>query len=68
VHADPAKLRSADTLRLAGNGEKIFRELGWRPQIPLEQTLADLLAYWQQYLATNPAAAKSANEARIGQT
>lgn len=60
VQPDPAKFRSTDTLRLAGNGEKIFRELGWRPQIPFEQTLTDLLAYWQQHLAANSAAVKPA--------
>jgi len=33
---------------LRGSSAKIERAVGWRPRIPLEQTLTDLLDYWRQ--------------------
>ncbi len=40
---DPERLRPSDPPRIVGNGSK-FRELtGWKPEIPFEQTLADIL-------------------------
>jgi GDP-4-dehydro-6-deoxy-D-mannose reductase len=47
IRQDPTRLRPADNLLLVGNRERIERELGWTPQIPLAKTLADLLEYWR---------------------
>jgi GDP-4-dehydro-6-deoxy-D-mannose reductase len=33
---------------LRGSAEKIEKAVGWRPTIPLEKTLTDLLEYWRQ--------------------
>jgi nucleoside-diphosphate-sugar epimerase len=33
---------------LRGSREKIETALGWRPAIPLETTLSDLLEYWRR--------------------
>jgi GDP-4-dehydro-6-deoxy-D-mannose reductase len=41
-------LRDADTPVLRANAAKVRDELGWSPRIPLDQTLADMLAYWRQ--------------------
>jgi nucleoside-diphosphate-sugar epimerase len=30
-----------------GNPTRIREELGWTPEIPLQQTLEDLLNYWR---------------------
>jgi GDP-4-dehydro-6-deoxy-D-mannose reductase len=48
VREDPARLRPSDVPILRGSAEKIEKALGWRPRIPLEETLADLLDYWRQ--------------------
>jgi GDP-4-dehydro-6-deoxy-D-mannose reductase len=47
VRVDPARLRPNDVPLLLGNPSRIQRELGWRPQIPLDQTLDDLLNDWR---------------------
>jgi GDP-4-dehydro-6-deoxy-D-mannose reductase len=47
VRVDRDKLRKADILYLAGSNDKIQARTGWRPRIPLEQTLRDLLEYWR---------------------
>jgi GDP-4-dehydro-6-deoxy-D-mannose reductase len=44
VETDPERLRPSDLPLLLGDPGRIERELGWRPAIPLEQTLADVLA------------------------
>jgi GDP-4-dehydro-6-deoxy-D-mannose reductase len=48
VREDPARLRPSDVPILRGSAEKLEKALGWRPQIPLEETLTDLLEYWRQ--------------------
>lgn len=50
VRVDPSRYRPNDLPLLLGDPERIERELGWTPRIPLEQTLADLLEYWRQHL------------------
>lgn len=47
VTVDPARYRPSDNLMLWGDRSRIERELGWKPEIPLNQTLADLLDYWR---------------------
>ena len=48
VVVDPARYRPNDTPVVQGNPARIREELGWTPQIPLEQTIDDLLAYWRE--------------------
>lgn len=52
VRIDPARFRPGDVPALRGSPEKIAQALGWRPQIPLEQTLTDLLDDWRRRLAS----------------
>ncbi len=47
VKVDPARLRPNDTPLLLGDPSRVRDELGWEPQIPIEQTLDDLLEYWR---------------------
>jgi len=47
---DPARMRPSDTPRLFGSYAKIEQHTGWRPQIPLRQSLADALEYWLDQL------------------
>ena len=48
VKVDPDKMRKADIPLLLGNNEKIRNELNWLPEIPLDQTLKELLNYWRE--------------------
>lgn len=44
VERDESRLRPAEIRRLAGDPSCLYAATDWRPQIPLEQTLADTLA------------------------
>ena len=48
VHVDPVRFRPNDVPLLLGDPRRLRDELGWRPAIPLEQTLDDILQYWRQ--------------------
>ena len=50
VRVDPARFRPSDVPVLRGSAEKIERATGWRPAIPFEQTLSDVLDYWRQQI------------------
>ncbi len=43
VRVDDAKFRPVEVPTLVGNAAKIRRELGWRPELSLRETLADVL-------------------------
>jgi GDP-4-dehydro-6-deoxy-D-mannose reductase len=47
VQQDPARLRPSDNPVVLGDPSRIIADTGWRPQIPIETTLADLLAWWR---------------------
>ena len=47
VDPDPALMRPSDTPVLLGDSTKLRLATGWRPEIPFEQTLDDLLDYWR---------------------
>ena len=51
VREDVTRLRAADVPVLVGDPTKIQRAVGWRPEIPFEQTLRDVLDYWRQQVA-----------------
>ena len=46
VERDPAKLRPFDDPVLVGDNTKL-RALGWQPTISLDQSLAEIMAYWR---------------------
>lgn len=48
IVVDPARLRPVDVPVLVGSHDRITAATGWRPEIPLEQTLDDLLSWWRQ--------------------
>ena len=47
VTVDPARYRPNDTPLLLGSPARLRDELGWTAEIPIEQTLDDLLDYWR---------------------
>lgn len=48
IEVDPQRLRPSDVEILIGDNSKFSRQTGWKPRIPLEQTLSDLLDYWRE--------------------
>ena len=50
VSTESTRFRPADVPRLIGDPSKAARELRWKAEIPIRQTLADLLDYWRQRL------------------
>lgn len=46
IEYDPARMRPSDTPTLYGSYDKIRRDVGWRPEIHLRQSLGDALNEW----------------------
>jgi GDP-4-dehydro-6-deoxy-D-mannose reductase len=51
IEQDASRLRPNDTPMVLGDRSQITRETGWEPQIPLHETVSDLLDYWRAELA-----------------
>ena len=51
VRVDPARLRPSDVPILLGDASRFQARTGWKPEVPLEQTLADTLDYWRRVVA-----------------
>jgi GDP-4-dehydro-6-deoxy-D-mannose reductase len=47
---DPGLVRPVDLPVLRGDCRRLAAETGWAPEIPLDDTLRDLLAYWRAQL------------------
>jgi GDP-4-dehydro-6-deoxy-D-mannose reductase len=47
VRVDPSRLRPSDVTLLWADASKFQEHTGWRPQIPFEKTMRDLLDYWR---------------------
>ena len=45
---DPERFRPVDTLMMIGDCSKLRTELGWKPEIPLVQSMEELLNYWRK--------------------
>ena len=53
VVLDPERLRPVDVPVLLGSNAKLTRDTGWTPDVPLEQTLADVLDWWRKKVAAS---------------
>lgn len=47
VEVDPEKLRPVDVPIIEADTTKIYKETGWQPEIPLEQTIRETLDFWR---------------------
>ena len=47
VQQDPARMRPSDNPVVLGDPSRIARDTGWRAELPIEQTLRDLLDWWR---------------------
>jgi len=48
VEQDPSRLRPGEITESVCDCSKFKAKTGWQPQIPLEETLADVLEYWRK--------------------
>ncbi len=48
VQVDPARLRPVDIPIIEADISRLQRDTGWKPAVPLEQTLGDTLCYWRK--------------------
>jgi GDP-4-dehydro-6-deoxy-D-mannose reductase len=51
VVIDPHRLRPSDNPIVLGDPSRVQQETGWRPEIPIERTLEDLLDWWRSEIA-----------------
>lgn len=47
VQQDPTRLRPSDTPAMVGDASKLRAATGWQPEIPLKQTVRDILDWWR---------------------
>jgi GDP-4-dehydro-6-deoxy-D-mannose reductase len=52
VEVDQSRLRAGDAPPQYCSYARLERQTGWQPRIPLDQTLADTLAWWRKRVAT----------------
>jgi GDP-4-dehydro-6-deoxy-D-mannose reductase len=50
IQQDPERMRPSDVPVLDGTAAKFEKCTGWRPEIPFEKTLEDILEYWRTTL------------------
>jgi GDP-4-dehydro-6-deoxy-D-mannose reductase len=55
VHSDPALRRALDVPRMVGSHARATTDTGWRPRIPLSETLGALLEDWRRRIASGQA-------------
>jgi GDP-4-dehydro-6-deoxy-D-mannose reductase len=52
TETDKGLIRPNDNKVIIGCNEKIKRDIGWAPEIPLAQSLEDIIHFWQQHKLT----------------
>lgn len=50
IETDAALLRSSDEPVIAGDSSKLIHQTGWQQTYTLQQTVADMIAYWRSVL------------------
>jgi GDPmannose 4,6-dehydratase len=53
IVTDPERLRPIDANLQVPNTNKFFKHTGWKPEIPFDKTMLDLLNYWRDQIKTN---------------
>jgi GDP-4-dehydro-6-deoxy-D-mannose reductase len=54
---DPALVRAHEVMEVRGAPGRLQDATGWRPEIPLERTLADTVAWWRERIRSGAAEA-----------
>lgn len=47
VEIDKARFRPADTPKIEADISKLSKDTGWKPEIPIESALRDIIDYWR---------------------
>ena len=47
IKVDSVLIRPTDEKIIVGDISKLKRDTGWKQDIPMEQTIADMLEYWR---------------------
>ncbi len=47
---DPGRIRAHEVMDLRGDPSRLTAATGWRPRIPLRQTMLDTIAWWERHL------------------
>jgi GDP-4-dehydro-6-deoxy-D-mannose reductase len=47
---DADRMRAQDVPEVRGSADRLAAATGWRPEIPLERTVADAVDYWRARL------------------
>jgi GDP-4-dehydro-6-deoxy-D-mannose reductase len=55
IEVDPARLRPVDVPDVVCDNRLLTQHTGWRPQIPVTQTMHDILAYWRHTIKESKA-------------
>jgi GDP-4-dehydro-6-deoxy-D-mannose reductase len=55
---DPALVRAHEVMEIRGSAERLHAATGWEPEIPIERTLADTVAWWREEIRAGRAAAR----------
>jgi len=50
IETDPSRLRPSDVTLQIPSTEKFYKATGWKPTIPLDKTLKDILDYWRAHV------------------
>ena len=45
---DPGRVRAHEVMDLRGDHARLTAATGWEPEIPLRQTMADTIDWWEQ--------------------
>lgn len=48
IKQDPKRMRPSDVPILLGDNSEFVKQTGWKPVIPFEKTMKDLLDYWRE--------------------
>lgn len=51
VKSDENRMRASEQRRACGSYEKLRKHTSWKPEIDIDQSLSDILAYWQWWVA-----------------
>jgi GDP-4-dehydro-6-deoxy-D-mannose reductase len=49
-HVDPELVRVHEVMEIRGDPGRLRAATGWEPELPLERTLADTVAWWRERL------------------
>ena len=55
---DPALVRAHEVMDVRGDATRLHAATGWEPEIPLERTLADSVAWWRAEIRAGRADAR----------